>query len=47
MNINDASGSFCGVLFGVSNTIATIPGIVSPYLVGVITPQVTKNLFNN
>ncbi len=40
MNINDVSGPFSGILFGVSNTIGTLPGIISPYLVGVITADV-------
>jgi ACS family sodium-dependent inorganic phosphate cotransporter-like MFS transporter 5 len=41
VNIMDVAGPFSSLLFGISNTMATIPGIVAPYLVGVI----TKNVF--
>ena len=40
MNINEISGPFSGIVLGVSNTIATIPGIVAPYIVGIITKNV-------
>lgn len=30
-----------GMLFGLSNTMATIPGIVAPYIVGLITTHVS------
>ena len=43
VNINDVAGPYSGILFGVSNTIATLPGIISPYLVGLITAQVSIN----
>jgi hypothetical protein len=31
---------FKGMLFGLSNTVATIPGIAAPYIVGLITTHV-------
>ena len=40
VNINDISGPFSGIVFGVSNTIATIPGLISPYIASVITSHV-------
>jgi hypothetical protein len=30
------------MLFGLSNTVATIPGIAAPYIVGLITTHVRK-----
>lgn len=40
VNINDIGGQYAGILFGISNTFATLPGIIAPYLVGVLTPAV-------
>jgi ACS family sodium-dependent inorganic phosphate cotransporter-like MFS transporter 5 len=40
VNINEISGSYSSVLFGISNTFGTISGIVAPYLVGLLTPNV-------
>ncbi|RNA04065.1 sialin-like [Brachionus plicatilis] len=37
VNINDIAGPYSGILFGVSNTIATLPGILSPYIAGLMT----------
>ncbi|KAL7670442.1 hypothetical protein ACOME3_005378 [Neoechinorhynchus agilis] len=34
---NDLSSRFAGVLFGISNTFATIPGIISPYFTAMFT----------
>lgn len=31
-----------GILFGISNTVATIPGMLAPTVVGLITPGVSK-----
>jgi len=42
VNINDISGAFAGVVFGITNTFGTIPGILSPYIVGVITKHVSE-----
>ena len=39
MNHVDIAPPFSGILFGISNTAATIPGIVAPYIVGVITSE--------
>lgn len=43
VNINEIGGDFSGILFGISNTFATISGIVSPYIVGVLTPDSTQH----
>jgi len=40
VNYNDIGGTFAGLVFGLSNTIGTISGIVAPYLVGALTPNV-------
>ena len=45
ININDIAGPYSGILFGISNTFATIPGIISPYLAGVITTNVIDNIY--
>jgi hypothetical protein len=37
---NDIAPAYAGIIFGISNTFATIPGIVSPYVVGALTEQV-------
>jgi len=37
VNYNDIGGSYAGLVFGIGNSIASIPGFVVPYLVGVIT----------
>lgn len=41
VNSNDVAAGYAGIVFGISNTFATIPGIISPYLVGVITKNVS------
>lgn len=42
VNLNDIGGKhYAGVLFGISNTFGTIPGILAPYFVGLMTPHVT------
>jgi ACS family sodium-dependent inorganic phosphate cotransporter-like MFS transporter 5 len=40
ININDISGPYTSILFGISNTLATVPGILAPYVVGVLTKNV-------
>lgn len=40
ININDIAGPYAGIIFGISNTIASIPGIVSPYIASALTPHV-------
>ncbi len=37
---NDIAPAYPGIVFGISNTFATIPGIVSPYVVGALTEKV-------
>ena len=41
VNYNDVAGAYSGIVFGIANTFATIPGIIAPYLVG----EITKNVF--
>ena len=41
VNHADIAAPFAGILFGLSNSCATIPGIIAPYLVGVLTPNVS------
>lgn len=40
VNTVDVAGQYTGILFGISNTIGTVPGVIAPYLVGLITPKV-------
>ena len=40
ININEVGGIYSGILFGISNTFGTLPGIIAPYIVGVLTPDV-------
>ncbi len=42
VNHVDIASPFAGILFGISNTFATIPGFVAPYVVGVITVDVSS-----
>jgi hypothetical protein len=44
-NINEIGGSYAGMLFGLQNTVATLPGIIAPYLVGVITTHVSFGFY--
>jgi hypothetical protein len=41
VNYNDVGGAYAGMVFGISNTIGTLSGIVAPYLVGALTKNVT------
>jgi hypothetical protein len=34
------AGNYAGIVFGISNTIAIIPGIIAPYIVGALTSHV-------
>jgi len=38
---NDMAPAYAGIVFGISNTFATIPGFVSPYIVGILTEKVS------
>ncbi|CAF5047894.1 unnamed protein product, partial [Rotaria sp. Silwood1] len=40
---NDIAPAYAGIVFGISNTLATIPGIVSPYVVGALTEKDSNN----
>jgi ACS family sodium-dependent inorganic phosphate cotransporter-like MFS transporter 5 len=42
VNYNDVGGAFSGMVFGLSNTIGTLSGIIAPYLVGALTRNVKK-----
>lgn len=43
VNINDIGGkNFSGILYGISNTFGTIPGIIAPYFVSLITTKVNR-----
>lgn len=37
---NDIASVYAGIVFGISNTLGAIPGIISPYIVGILTEQV-------
>lgn len=45
ININDIAGPYAGIIFGISNTFASIPGIVSPYIASALTPHVKQTVF--
>ncbi|CAF1048288.1 unnamed protein product [Rotaria sp. Silwood1] len=40
---NDIAPAYAGIVFGISNTFATIPGIISPYIVGALTEKDPNN----
>ncbi|ESO85643.1 hypothetical protein LOTGIDRAFT_107883 [Lottia gigantea] len=42
INHSDIAPRFAGTLFGISNTAATIPGILAPYIVGALTKNGTR-----
>ncbi|XP_012938009.1 sialin [Aplysia californica] len=42
INHGDIAPPFAGTLFGITNTAATIPGILSPYVVAAMTPNGTR-----
>lgn len=45
VSIIDIGGkNYSGILYGIANTFGTLPGIISPYFVGVMTPKVCKKL---
>lgn len=47
VNHGDIAPSFAGTLFGISNVAATIPGILTPYVVGAVTTEVRLRQFNS
>ncbi len=40
VNYNDICGKYAGMVLGIGNTFASIPGILAPYLVGFVTKNV-------
>ena len=34
VNINEISGKYSSIVFAISNTIATLPGVITPYIAG-------------
>ncbi|CAF5191039.1 unnamed protein product, partial [Rotaria sp. Silwood1] len=40
---NDIAPAYAGIVFGISNTFGTIPGIISPYIVGALTEKDPNN----
>lgn len=42
VNINDIAGSYSGVVFGIANSFGTMPGIIAPYVVGILTKNQTQ-----
>lgn len=47
VNYNDISGSFSSITFGIGNTFGSIPGIIAPYVVGVLTKNVINQFISN
>ena len=37
---------YSGVLFGITNTVATIPGMVAPIIAGHLTPNVSRGFLS-
>jgi hypothetical protein len=44
VNCNDIAGSYSGLLFGISNTFASFPGFLTPFVVGLLTKNVGDSL---
>ncbi len=42
VNYNDIAGPYAGLVFGMVNTFGTMPGFIAPGLVGLLTPNVSK-----
>ncbi|CAF3470855.1 unnamed protein product [Rotaria sp. Silwood1] len=40
---NDIAPPYAGIIFGISNTFATLPGVLSPYVVGALTGKDPNN----
>ena len=40
VNYNDIAGVYSGLVLGIANTFATIPGIIVPAIVGALTTHV-------
>ena len=44
LTANDIAPAYAGIIFGISNTFATLPGIISPYIVGALPEKVGTSL---
>ena len=40
INHGDIAPPFAGTMFGITNTLATVPGILAPFVVAALTPNV-------
>ncbi|VDI83016.1 Hypothetical predicted protein [Mytilus galloprovincialis] len=40
VNHNDFAPKYAGVLFGITNTFATVPGMIAPIVAGALTPNI-------
>ena len=45
VNHVDIAPPFAGLLFGISNTAATLPGFMAPYAIGKLTTNVSARLY--
>ena len=43
VNHGDLAPELAGTLFGISNTVATLPGFIAPAIVGALTLHVSKS----
>jgi sulfite exporter TauE/SafE len=42
VNMNDIAGPYSGIIFGISNTFGTLPGLLAPLITGLITKDRTQ-----
>lgn len=42
VSFNDVGGPLSGLIYGVANTIAMIAGFLAPFLMGILTSEVTS-----
>ena len=47
ININEVGGSYAALIFSISNTFATLPGILAPYVVSLLTSNVLYLIWKN
>ncbi|VDI83014.1 Hypothetical predicted protein [Mytilus galloprovincialis] len=47
VNHNDFAPKYAGVLFGITNTFATVPGMIAPIVAGALTPNDTSEEWRN
>ncbi|ESO85639.1 hypothetical protein LOTGIDRAFT_155130 [Lottia gigantea] len=43
INPTDIAPAYAGTILGISNSLATLPGVIAPYVVGVLTPNGTRD----